>query len=185
MSRPCPATPSTTRFSRAAPWLLAWTLLVVLPSLARPVSPPAWEGLWHQVGAVPLRLERGCASDVRVWWHQDGQGAAIEHQCRTADGEWLRHRAPVDGPDEQGRMRWRADGPLDSPLEVIGADDDGAWLLLGDGQRRWAWILTRAQHPAPADVEAAWARADAAGYPRAAWRNLPTFGRSPAEPARR
>ena len=80
-----------------------------------------WQGLWHQASAVPLRLEQGCATDVRVLWQP---AEHLEHQCRTGDGRWLQQRLALEGPDAEGRLHWRRAGGLASPLEVIAADEE-------------------------------------------------------------
>ncbi len=56
---------------------------------------------------------------------------------------------------------------------MLALPDDYRWVLMGEPSRQYGWVLSRTPQMAPADYEAALARAEVLGYPRSAFTLTP------------
>ena len=132
-----------------------------------------YAGHWYEIAHLPVSFQRQCAADVTVSYALRADGRIeVRNACLTRDGR----RAEADGvartvEGHPGRFQvrfvpgWLSWLPLVwADYWVIALDPEYQWVVVGDPDREYLWILAR--EPAmDADLfERLKARAEAMGY---------------------
>jgi apolipoprotein D and lipocalin family protein len=134
-----------------------------------------YAGSWYEVALVPNRFQAQCVADTQARYRRVGDEIEVVNRCRRADGmvEDITGVAKVVEGSGNAKLRVSFFRPFYGDYWVLALDPDYRWVLVGEPRRQFGWVLSRTPQLAPADLDAAFARAVALGYDRAAFRPTP------------
>ncbi len=122
----------------------------------------AYLGTWYQVMWLPNRFQKQCVSDTTATYRVlAGDGLEVVNRCRTADGRIdsaigrARPALGVGRIDAAGRLqparlevsflpawlRWTGIGWGD--YWVLDLASDGRYVVVGEANRKYLWVLSR------------------------------------------
>ncbi len=143
-------------------------------------------GTWHEIARYPFGIQdRRCARDTTANYAViDAGRISVVNRCLQADGSVFAADgvAWVLDPVSNARLevsflpawlRWLPIGRGD--YWVIDLAPDYSWVVIGEPQRRYLWILSRTPHLPAATYQAIVGRLPALGYDPA--RLIPSPGR--------
>mgnify|MGYP003575868144 CR=1 FL=1 len=132
-----------------------------------------YAGQWYEIAHLPVSFQRQCVADITATYALRADGTiSVHNACRTRDGD----RAVADGvartvEGHPGRLEVRfAPGWLSwvpmvwADYWVIALDPDYQWVLVGDPDREYLWILSREPSMDATLFARLKARAEAMGY---------------------
>jgi apolipoprotein D and lipocalin family protein len=144
--------------------------------VVRHLDPARYAGTWYEIAHLPLWVEIGCKNSVDTYTlaTDDPQRLRAVHTCHRFGFE---NRLPTElyPPDarEPGRMVEEVGAAglaLYFDYDVVALDPLYHWAVVGEPNRRYAWILARKPSLPPLLLRALAARLDAIGYTRTASR---------------
>ncbi len=174
----------THRLHRAlAASVLCVSALVSAPVHAEPAPLPTvaqvdlarYAGAWYEVARLPNRFQKQCVADTQAHYTLDDGAVRVLNRCRTADGQvdTAKGRAKVVEGSGNARLRVTFFWPFYGDYWVLALDDAYTEVLVGEPQRRYAWVLARTPQLAPERLERLLARAAELGFDRAAFTRTP------------
>jgi len=179
-------TPSTKRLAALSAAVALAALATLAGCASGPTAPlptvPAvdlarYTGAWYEVASLPNRFQKQCVADTQARYRQTGADIEVVNRCRTADGQVddITGVAKVVEGSGNAKLRVSFFRPFygDYWVLALGSGADYGWVLVGEPTRQFGWVLSRTPAIAPADMEAALARAEALGYARTAFRTTP------------
>jgi len=186
MSRPLPLSPA----GPTVAWRLAWRLALATAGLALAAAASAqprlltvpevdlarYAGQWHEVARLPNRFQSQCIGEVTATYtlRDDGM-VGVVNRCRTGEGEHAWEVAegvarPVDESNARLRvsflpewLRWLPVGWGD--YWVLALDPQYRWVLVGEPDRRYLWVLSRTPTLPPERLDALLGIAREMGFP--------------------
>lgn len=166
------------------PTLVLCSLLAVFslsPALraAEPVRAVAaldidrYAGQWHEIAHLPVSFQKKCVGDITATYslRRDGR-ITVLNGCRVEDGSRVEAEGvarPVANEPGQLQVRFAPDWLSWVPLVwadywVIALDPEYQWAVVGEPDRKYLWILSRAPSMPRRQLEQLKARAEAMGY---------------------
>jgi len=145
-----------------------------LPTVAA-VDLQRYAGTWHEVSALPNPFQARCVADTQARYRALGDDIEVLNRCRQADGTVASVTGVAQVVPGSGNAKLRVSffRPFFGDYWVLALAPDYRWVLVGEPSRRFGWVLSRTPQMAPADLEAALARAETLGYARASFRLTP------------
>ena len=145
-----------------------------LPTVAS-VDLARYAGAWYEVAMLPNAFQTQCAADTQARYRAQGDDIEVLNRCRKADGTVASAAgvAKVVAGSGNAKLRVSFFRPFYGDYWVLALPDDYRWVLVGAPDRHYGWVLSRTPQMAPADLDAALARAAALGFDRAAFRLTP------------
>ncbi len=133
-----------------------------------------YQGRWYEIARKPNRFQKACARDVLVQYTlRDDARVDVFNQCTEDDGD-LRSvtgvaRIPDSASPAKLEVRFAPAFLSFLPMVwgdywVIDLDPDYRWAVIGEPEREYFWVLSRAPSLAPAVMEGILQRAKAKGY---------------------
>jgi apolipoprotein D and lipocalin family protein len=115
----------------------------VVPS----VDLPRYMGKWYEIARFPNRFQRDCASSSTATYtlRPDGK-VEVLNQCRTAEGRAKSARGTARVADPKGpntKLKVTFFWPFSGNYWIIGLDPSYRWVLVGEPNRDYLWILSR------------------------------------------
>lgn len=133
-----------------------------------------YAGTWHEQARLPNRFQKHCHRDVSATYTPLADGTIeVMNRCLRDNGtsDSAIGTAEVDDPREPGLLavtflpeglRWL---PFThAEYRIVALDPDYRWSIVGGKDRKFLWLLTRAQHIDATQREALVDRARALGY---------------------
>jgi apolipoprotein D and lipocalin family protein len=154
------------------------TNLPTLPTVAS-VDVPRYLGTWYQQALIPNKFQAMCASDTRATYLRDGDGLVVVNQCRKADGqvETAKGVAKIVEGSNNSKLRVSFFRPFYGDYWVLALDPDYNWVLVGEPNREFGWVLSRNTKLDEATLNQILDRAVSVGYDRTAFkRSLQSSG---------
>jgi apolipoprotein D and lipocalin family protein len=147
---------------------------VPLPTVAN-VDLARYAGQWYEAASLPNRFQAQCVADTQARYRPSGDDIEVTNRCRRADGsvEAVTGVAKVVEGSANAKLRVSFFRPFYGDYWVLALAPDYRWALVGEPSRRFGWVLSRTPQIAPADLEAALARAETLGFARAAFKASP------------
>lgn len=129
-------------------------------------------GTWYQQSLIPNKFQAMCASDTRATYLRDGDGLVVVNQCRKADGriEKVQGVAKIVEGSNNAKLRVSFFRPFYGDYWVLALDPDYNWVLIGEPQREFGWILSRDNKLDEATLNQILDRAVSLGYDRNAFK---------------
>ena len=171
---------------------------------AQPVVPlaqldvPSYMGTWYQVAWFPNKFQQQCVSDTTAQYMRRPDGnITVLNRCRLADGRMddaqglARPKdAKVVGDSLQpatlevsflpAALRWL---PIWGSYWVLQRADDGRYVVVGEPQRDYLWVLSRTPKLSADDETAIRSRLVQQGWDLARWQAHPHPHAAPANAA--
>lgn len=132
-----------------------------------------YAGQWHEIAHLPVSFQKKCVGDITATYSLRSDGRiTVRNGCRVEDGGRVEAEGvarPVTGAPGQLQVRFAPDWLSWVPRVwadywVIALDPDYQWAMVGEPDRRYLWILSRAPSMPRARFDALKARAAAMGY---------------------
>ena len=145
-----------------------------LPTVAS-VDLARYAGAWYEVAMLPNRFQSQCVADTQARYRPTGDDIEVVNRCRQADGtlsEATGIAKPVAGSGN-AKLRVSFFRPFYGDYWILALADDYRWVLVGEPDRKFGWVLSRTPSLPAADLEAALGRAQALRYEREAFKLTP------------
>jgi apolipoprotein D and lipocalin family protein len=132
-----------------------------------------YQGVWYEIAKYPNRFQKVCEGGTTATYTiQESGQVEVLNRCRKADGSYTEARgAARRSEQEASRLQvrfapaWLAWLPaVWAPYWVFDLDRDYTLAAVGEPERQYLWILSRAPTVDPARYEALLSRIRAAGY---------------------
>ncbi|GAB0117243.1 lipocalin family protein [Acidisoma sp. 7E03] len=150
-------------------------VIKAIPKTGRPPVPrrtvdlDRYLGLWHEFARYENRFERGLEAvtakysprpDGLIRIVNTGRQGGVAGRLR-----WAEARGRVVPGTGNAKLRVSFFGPFFwGNYWVLDHAEDYSWSIVGEGSRRFLWILTREPHPTPERQALLIARVQALGY---------------------
>jgi apolipoprotein D and lipocalin family protein len=133
-----------------------------------------YAGTWHEIARLPNEFQKQCAAEVTATYTPNDDGTVgVVNRCRTAAGDWDVAEGvatPQDATNAKlkvsflpAAIRWLPFGRGD--YWVIELDPDYRWVMVGEPQRKYLWVLSRDPLLPQDALESMLGRAREAGFP--------------------
>ena len=132
-------------------------------------------GHWYEITLVPNRFQKQCVADTQARYRAQGDDIEVVNRCRQADGSLSEVTGVAKVVADSGNAKLRVSffRPFYGDYWVIGLAPDYRWVLVGEPERQFGWVLSRTPTLSAADLETALAQAEALGYQRSAFKLTP------------
>ena len=104
-------------------------------------------GTWYEIARYPNRFQRDCQSDTTAEYtlRKDGK-VQVVNSCRQKDGKTktARGTAKVADKTTNAKLRVTFFWPFYGDYWVIGLSPDYRYAIVGDPNRKYLWVLSRA-----------------------------------------
>jgi apolipoprotein D and lipocalin family protein len=138
------------------------------PQPRKPVEIERYLGRWYEFARYTAWFEWGTEAVTADYsLRPDGLIRVVNSAHKggpTGPLRWAEAKArPVPGTD-QTKLKVAFFGPFWGNYWVLDHADDYSWSIVGEGSRRYLWILTRVPHPPPEQRAMLLARVKSFGY---------------------
>jgi apolipoprotein D and lipocalin family protein len=110
-----------------------------------------YTGRWYEIAKIPHPFQRQCVSDTTAQYARNADGTiAVVNRCRKADGTFDEARAIARVTDTTSNAKlevsffsllgWR---PVWGDYWILALGTDYDYAIVGEGTRRYGWILSR------------------------------------------
>ena len=142
------------------------------PVTVRSVDLERYAGPWFEIARIPNRFQRHCASHVtaRYTLREDGD-LSVLNRCLKADGsrDEAEGVARIVDRETNAKLKvsfvsvlgWR---PFWGDYWILDVGADYEWALVGTGNRKYGWILSREPEISPETLAELFVRLEALGY---------------------
>lgn len=123
-------------------------------------------GRWYEIAAFPMFFQRHCLGDTTADYSLRPDGdITVTNRCRTEQGsEQATGKAWLAEGQSGGQLKVSFFWPFRSDYWVIGLDPDYRWALVGNPNRKYLWLLSRAPQLSKSDLDQALQIARSQGY---------------------
>lgn len=139
-----------------------------VPQPRRSVDLARYSGLWYEVGRYEAPFQKGCEAVTARYTAQADGSIEVLNSCRqdsvagavrSATG-----RATVVPESGNAKLKVSFFGPFTGDYWVLDHAPDYSWSIVGEGEGRFLWILSRKAPLSDAAYTALIDRAKALGY---------------------
>lgn len=144
--------------------------LKVVPS----VDLQKYAGTWYEIARLPNSFQKKCAGDVTATYTLDEEGIEVVNRCVNDRGETIEARgrarlADKDGPNTKLEVRfapaWLSWLPFVwGKYWIIDLAADYSYAVVGEPNRKYLWILSRAKTMDQPVLDGIFARLTSQGY---------------------
>lgn len=137
-----------------------------VPEPAKSVELQRYLGRWYEIARYEQGFQKGCEGVTADYSLRDDGQIRVLNRCRKPDGKVddAEGRAKIVDTVSNAKLKVSFFGPFFGDYWVLDRADDYSWAIVGEPSGRYLWLLSREPVPAPARVEALYARARALGY---------------------
>jgi apolipoprotein D and lipocalin family protein len=164
-------------------------------NLAQPVQTVSWvdlgkfQGSWHEIASIPQFFQRNCAKNTIANYSPDGEAGRIKvlNTCVKLNGDVIsaRGQAKVFDPATNAKLSvtflnlgtWLYWVP--GNYWILDLGPDYRYTVIGDGNREYAWIMSRTPRLAEEDLISAMKTLKRNGYNLCDLNITPQDGGSP------
>lgn len=148
-------------------WLLVPPALVSAPPpTVAQVDLARYMGDWFEIARLPNPFQRRCASTTARYVLGKDLAFKVINSCITPEGKRLdaHGRAHVVDRATGSKIKVTFFWPFYGDYWILDLDPDYRWALVGTPDRRYLWVLSRAERMAPQDLETLLGKAKSLGY---------------------
>ena len=155
------------------PLLLALTLTAAPPVVPQ-LDLARYAGTWHEIARFPSFFERGCSGVTATYVPQPNGRIVVINRCmKDGKASEIRGEAWAPDPSEPAKLKVQFFWPFKGDYWVLELAPDYSWALVGDPDRKHAWILARAPTLDEATYARLVARLQELGFDAAALEKVP------------
>ncbi len=131
-----------------------------------------YSGRWYEIALIPNKFQAMCVADTQANYRGDGDQIRVTNRCRKQDGSIAEVNGIAKIVDGSGNAKLRVSffRPFYGHYWVLALDPDYKWVLVGEPQRKFCWVLSRTTNMTEPELQRALDRAVALGYAREAFR---------------
>ena len=121
-----------------------------VPEPAKPVSVQAYLGRWYEIARYEQSFQKGCEGVTADYSLRPSGKLAIVNTCREPDGRTRQAKALAYVIPNTGNTQLKVSffGPIYiGNYWILDHAEDYAWSIVGEGSRRFLWVLTREPVP--------------------------------------
>lgn len=135
------------------------------PRPVKPVDLDRYLGRWYEFARMDAWFERGMEAVTADYsLRPDGLIRVVNAGRRNNRLRWREGRARAVPGTDHNKLRVRFFPLVWADYWILDHAEDYSWSIVGEGSRRYFWILTRTPRPAPDEQARLLARARALGY---------------------
>lgn len=125
-------------------------------------------GRWYEIARYPMWFQRKCAASMAEYSRRDDGLIRVVNTCTrvddTARTKQVAGRARVADQATNAKLEVSFFGPFWADYWVIDLDPDYRWAVVGEGRRKYLWILSRTPELPAEELAGVLERLRAAGY---------------------
>lgn len=160
----------------AGPAMIAGVLL--LGACAQPTRPlptvpqvdlERYTGTWYEIALLPNRFQSRCVADTQAQYTRDDEHIRVLNRCREEDGDFAEAGGIAKVVPGSGNAKLRVSffRPFYGDYWILALDPEYRWVLVGEEDREYGWVLSRTPRLEEATLNAVLDRAQELGYERA------------------
>jgi apolipoprotein D and lipocalin family protein len=152
--------------------------LLVIPCIVRAADGPVaavdhldldrYLGRWYEIARYPMWFQRKCAASMAEYSLRDDGMISVVNSCTRVDApnkvKRATGRARIVDETTNAKLEVSFFGPFWADYWVIDLAPDYRWAVVGEGRRKYLWILSRTPELPQADLDGILERLRAAGY---------------------
>ena len=139
-----------------------------VPQPKQSVDLARYTGLWYEVGRYEAPFQKGCEAVTARYTAQPDGSIEVLNSCRqdsvTGPLRSATGRATVVPGSGNAKLKVSFFGPFTGDYWVLDHAPDYSWSIVGEGEGRFLWILSRKAPLGEAAYQALVARARKLGY---------------------
>ena len=139
-----------------------------VPQPKQSVDLARYAGLWYEVGRYEAPFQKGCEAVTARYTAQPDGSIEVLNSCRqdsvTGPLRSATGRATVVPESGNAKLKVSFFGPFTGDYWVLDHAPDYSWSIVGEGEGRFLWILSRKAPLGEAAYQALVARARKLGY---------------------
>lgn len=139
-----------------------------VPQPKQSVDLSRYAGLWYEVGRYEAPFQKGCEAVTARYTAQPDGSIEVLNSCRqdsvTGPLRSATGRATVVPGSGNAKLKVSFFGPFTGDYWVLDHAPDYSWSIVGEGEGRFLWILSRKAPLGEAAYQALVARARKLGY---------------------
>ncbi len=132
-------------------------------------------GTWYEIALLPNKFQAMCVADTQAHYRQDRDGIGVRNRCRKSDGSVAEIQGVAKIVDGSGNTKLRVSffRPFYGDYWILAIDPAYEWVLVGEPQRKFAWVLARKPNLDKATLNLAIDKAAKLGFPKEIFRLTP------------
>jgi apolipoprotein D and lipocalin family protein len=132
-------------------------------------------GKWFEVSSIPNRFQSMCVADTQAEYKKDEDIVRVINRCRKSDGSVTvaKGRAKIVEGSNNSKLRVSFFWPFYGNYWILALDPDYRWVLVGEPDRKYGWILSRSPQLDALTVNQILDKAVTLGYERTAFKVTP------------
>ena len=170
--------------ARKSPWPRRSAVVLLGACVHAPQAPlptessvdlAAYMGNWYEIARLPNRFQRDCVADTQASYTLDGDTVRVVNRCRTKTGEIDRAEgvAHAVAGSSNAKLRVSFFRPFYGDYWILGFGPAREWVLVGEPDRDYAWVLARSPQLPAGQIDAALSLAAERGFDRFAFQRTP------------
>lgn len=134
-----------------------------------------YTGAWYEIAMVPNEFQAMCVADTQARYRSEGEAIRVTNRCRKNDGSLTEVNGIAKIVEGSGNAKLRVSffRPFYGDYWILALDPDYKWVLVGEPQRKYGWVLSRTPTLDDPSLQLALDKATAVGYTRSAFRLTP------------
>lgn len=123
-------------------------------------------GKWFEIASFPMFFQRKCIGNTTAEYARNTDGSvAVTNRCDTADGSTqAQGKATVVEGTGNAQLKVSFFWPFRADYWVIGLDPEYRWVVVGNPNRKYLWVLSRTPTLQPELMDAALLSAKTQGF---------------------
>jgi apolipoprotein D and lipocalin family protein len=134
-----------------------------------------YAGKWFEIALLPNKFQTVCMADTQAQYRSEGNLIRVTNRCRKKDGSLAVANgvAKIVEGSANAKLRVSFFRPFYGDYWVLALDPEYRWVLVGEPQRKYGWILSRSPKMDVGDLQLALNKAAELGYARDAFKLTP------------
>lgn len=139
-----------------------------VPEPRKAVDIQRYAGLWYEVGRYEAPFQRGCEGVTARYTAQPDGAIEVINTCRQSSpsgpARSATGRATIVPGTNNAKLKVSFFGPFTGDYWVLDRATDYSWAIVGEGEGRFLWLLSRKAPLSDPQYAALLARARSLGY---------------------
>ena len=145
-----------------------------LPTVAH-VDINRYLGKWYEIALIPNRFQSMCVSSTAANYAKDGENIKVTNRCLKSNGQWEEAQGTAHVVANSGNAKLNVSffWPFYGDYWILYLSDDYQWVLVGEPQRKYGWVLSRSPEIKDVAFKQILDKAANLGYNTSAFRKTP------------
>ena len=145
-----------------------------LPTVAS-VDLARYMGTWYEIALLPNRFQARCSALTQAHYQLEGDRVRVTNRCLDVHGKAVEANGVAYAQPDSSNAKLRVSffRPFYGNYWILALDPDYQWVLIGEPQRKYAWILARSRQLDEPRINQLLDLAATLGFDRQAFRRSP------------